>query len=147
MQLGFELFNMWNTFVELPSTPFKIHSDLYLLLHDWKCLKHCKMLMQSNVMVFVTSFLLCACNLDFSNMLSDLAVTSVFFLCNFLIYRNVMWYLLDSSTVTSYFCNFVILSTKLEKPHNTQSIVGGHSHYHYVCNLMVLKTKFSRAIK
>lgn len=68
---------------------FKIHSDLYLL-HDWKCLKHGKMLMQSNVMVFVTSFLLCACNLDFSNILSDLAVTSVFFLFNFSVYRNVI---------------------------------------------------------
>lgn len=48
------------------------------------------MLMQSNVMVFVTSFLLCACNLDFSNTLSDLAVTSVFFLFYFLVYRNVI---------------------------------------------------------
>lgn len=51
--------------------------------------KHCTVVEQSNVMVLLTSFLLSACNLDFSNtFISNLLVTSVFFLSNFLFLQS-----------------------------------------------------------
>lgn len=58
-------------------------------------------------MIFVTNFLLSACNMEFSNTLTRNLTSNISFLFVQLpVYKNVIC--LDNSTVTIYFCIFVI---------------------------------------
>lgn len=96
MQLWFELCNMLNS-VTLASSISSFIS-LFFITIVWLEVFKTKILVQSNVMILVTSFLLYACNLDFSNtFISNLSVTLVFVLFNFLSYRYL-------PLITVYFC-------------------------------------------
>lgn len=85
IQQWFEFCNMLNSVTWASSINSFIIS--FFVIIAWSEVFKVKILVQSNVMIFVTSFLLYACNLDFSNtLISNLsvAIVLVLLLSNFL---------------------------------------------------------------